>query len=205
MPSKWRPDPLPKAFDAQGEPNKWLAKFKAARFEKWSLASRQSLQDIAGLSLYLTALGRLEEAVEVVSVPVQQVSPDQTGDYWVVAKCNSQLIRLLWSLGRTTEAEDWTALLRAHPGHHDYRAPHIRGSVEDHIREEKQIIAEVTSGALKGANARAELTVALAYACRYWVAGKVGIPGTEWFPLSEYDAMITDALNLLRLNLENAR
>lgn len=79
MPSKWRPDPLPKAFEAQGEPNKWLAKFNAARFEKWSLASRQSLQDIAGLSLYLTALGRLEEAVEVVSVPVQQVSPDQTG------------------------------------------------------------------------------------------------------------------------------
>lgn len=204
MSSKKRPDPLPKPFEPGDEANKWLAKFKAARFEKWSLNSRQSLKDIAHLGLYLAALGRPEDAVEVLSVPVEQVSPDQTGDYWIVAECNSQRIRLLWGLGRTAEAEKGIALLRAHPGHADYTRPHIRGFVEDNMRESQKNIAEVTSGALKAADARANLTVALGYAMTYWVAGEVGLPGTEWFPLSEYESVIKRGFDLLRENLETA-
>jgi hypothetical protein len=51
----------------EGEPNRYLAKFKSSLCKRWSLTRMETLYEIADLALFLLALDREEEALAVAA------------------------------------------------------------------------------------------------------------------------------------------
>src|SRR5687768_2819686 len=99
---------LPRAFYPDGEENAFLRRFKTSKLAKWRLTNAASLKEIAYLGFYLSALGRDEEALEVVREPAETVK--FTGDwlFWVgPGTCIGWMYLIRLKQGRKDEANHW--------------------------------------------------------------------------------------------------
>jgi hypothetical protein len=137
---KTQPLALPRAFESTGEVHPWLKRFKETRYPKWRLTRADSLHDMSKLGFFLHALGRLDEALEVVRFPAERVQ--FAGDYniwtWVaISACQSYY--LLQALDRREESERFAERLSQFPSP---RAKSPETMAED-LAEWSEILAKV--------------------------------------------------------------
>ena len=65
MPSKRAPEAPPDEASPEGEPNRYLAKFKASLCKRWSSTRMETLYEIFDLAAFLWALERNDEALAI--------------------------------------------------------------------------------------------------------------------------------------------
>lgn len=193
-----QPD-LPAAFGPKGETNQWLAQFKSARVGKWSLKSSKSLREMADLGFFLTALGRFDEALEVLGYPSDRVA--FAGDYniWTwVRVCISLRYRLLLECGRHEEAIDSIQRLRGYP-----YAIEPRPEVLNSLFAERRLGMQQVQDRTVQARGRVRVTLlSILYSCTQISMCRAGILNMEEQLLQDFETLYKSALEALREMLE---
>ena len=123
---------LPKAFSPEGETNRSLARFKAARLAKWNVNRAKSLQEMYELAFSLEALGRLEQALDVAAYPYGKFTYRNEVFFRVfLGGCLAEACYLLISMDRRAEANKFMVPLREHP----INIPLTLNDVEEPLRQ----------------------------------------------------------------------
>jgi len=76
---------FPSVFSPDGEENKYIGQFKTARLDKWSVTSGKGLGEIQSLAIWLVALGRLDEAIQVGAFMSNHLTFKGNWDRWTFA------------------------------------------------------------------------------------------------------------------------
>jgi hypothetical protein len=116
--------PPPRAALPDAEPNPYLAKLKASLVKRWSQTRMESLYDQLDLTIFLWAVEREEEALEILrslttAIPAPPPLPGGRVNYNVwcpVATANALEARICRIAGDTEAAAAPTARIVADPG-----------------------------------------------------------------------------------------
>ena len=183
--------PLPKAFYPEGETNRSLARFKAARLTKWDVDRAKSLEEMYELAFSLEALGRVEEALEVASFPYGRFTYRNDGFFRAFLDgCLAEACYLAICMGRRDEGLRFMDLFREHPENAYITPQTLEGQIEQYERRipEANTKQLLRLGALA---ALAKCTIRLAE----WEAE---LPNTDWYPIDRIRALRSLALEKLR-------
>lgn len=137
MPKKQQPTAPPAAVP-DGEPNRYLAKIKASLCKRWSYSRMETLYEIADLAVYLWALDRPGEAVEVATavaaaIPAPPPLPGGGVNYnlWCPATHSHALVSRLSDRTRRKHAAASLAALIADTGVARDNPEFVAGSVKE--------------------------------------------------------------------------
>jgi hypothetical protein len=181
---------LPLAFEFEGENVPKLAKFKRVRAGKWSLRSAKSLSEIAELATYLLALERYEEAAEIGQFVSEGIEFSGNYDLWSPASQSIAIgARASRMLGQEDRASKIFAPLKTNPSHCFNQATL------------KQILRETYDSLRQGVSLKL-IACHNALVLEEFYAGR---GGTEWYPITELEAQLNQALALIRQSLEPRR
>lgn len=122
---------MPGFLDPEREPHPWLGKQKLARVGKWSFRSSVRLWELCDLALYLTALNRPLEAMEIFSWVSANTRFEGNYDLWAPVQILYSLATVLQTrFGKEEEAsETLNAILSTYAT--TPPLDYLRGNLED--------------------------------------------------------------------------
>ncbi len=189
---------LPPSFLPAGESNRWLAKYKQARLEKWSIRSARSLTEMSDLGAFYLALDRYDQAIEVAEFVRGHVA--FAGDYNIWTFAAIALCFGAYACRRSGRLDQEIALfepVRIDPA----RIFGDREQLEPKMfKEGAELLAYGTE---RSVSARLRALTTLRHQVYFYEAANFHVPRTEWFPIAELENQISSALRLLRLNIES--
>ncbi len=175
------------AFDPTGEANPKLARFKAARIDKWSLRSSKSLWDMSDLATYLLALERYGEAADIGEFVSRSVSFGGNYNLWTPAACAIAIgVRAARFLGENERSRHIYEPIGIHPHYVINRLME-----EQTLRETPDALNEkMFMGITRSTVGRIE-------------DAREGRADTEWYPIAEMEKYLALALAGLRKSLSS--
>jgi hypothetical protein len=181
---------FPPAFSAEGETNAFLSAYKESRAGRWSLTRMEPLFEAVDLAVYLIALDRPGEALEVVSFLSSSVA--FTGNYNIWTPVGYALCwqaRLHRLAGDTARADAALQRVREHPFLVNLRQERV-GQLLDRARAD----IDAASREKTAKAACHKLARALDTACFFVETGHAGFPWAGWYSVPQGEALVMDGL-----------
>lgn len=189
---------LPGAFLADGEPVKYLQKYKASLQRRFSLSRMQELLQAVDLGFYLTALQRPDEALEVVSFIGDKVKFDRNFNIWTPVGYGTCLrSRLLRTEGNHQAARDAMDRIRAHP----FQVNETRERVTEKVAALPPKMDEACRTTSRKWVCHV-LARTLYKACFYQEAGVHGLAPAEWVSGEALESLMLTGLGRLEESLQ---
>ena len=202
-PTQYRRRPklaFPPVFLSDGEQNSFLQKYKRSLAKRWTLTRMEGLFEEVDLAFYVDALGRSDEALQIVAFLTDQVAFSGNYNIWTPVGYGLCLRARLHRLaGDTPAAASALQRLIEHPFHTQLPKAEVLEKIAAFPSELEEGFRDASTKW-----AALQLSRTLQAICYYRETGVAGFAHSGWYAVDELESLFVAGKQRLHERLKNA-
>ena len=200
LPTKKSAPAFPAVFSAEREQNRFLKQYKSTLGRRLTFTRMEGLFEEVDLAFYLTALGRTDEALQLLTFLTGNIEFNNNYNVWTPVGYGISLqARLHRLIGDTHSAQTALERIRAHP----FQVPLPREQLSEKFAVFQSELA-VTAREKSSKWACQKLSRTLCTICYYLETGVADFPNSDWYPINELETLMKNGLQILYERLQSS-